>query len=794
MVLFSLQISMLFNYILTAFRNMRRRFGFTLINILGLALGIASCLLIFLVVRYELGYDAFNSKADRIYRVNHHSIDYNPRTSPAVAPAMRNDFPELEVAQLFYDGGLVKVGNDRYNEENYAYCDEYVPRVFDYRWIAGDSRTALTAPGSIVLTEKMAKKYFGTKDPMGATIVLDNQFTCTVTGIIKDLPGNTSLPLPFMVSLSTIKKELSNMNNYYSIPGGNFTYIAIPKNYSIDRVRSRIHAFMEKNWGKDIAKEATLILQPLRDVHFEQQYLYHTVSPTTSRQTYWALAGIAIFIIITACINFINLATGASVSRAKEVGVRKVLGARRPQLIGQFLGETALQIVAAMLFGVLITVLMIPLLKTWLDIGISVHELQGAPVILLLVSLTLLLIPLAGLYPAFVQSAFQPVLSLKGSSGISRRSLLLRRGLVVLQFGISQLMIIGTIVVARQMDFFQNRDLGFNKDFVISFFAPDSVHQQSLLQQLKATPGVTDISLNSGAPTYFSQATGFDAPKLGVTGENITEVKFVDEHFTRMFGLTMLAGDTITKRTGKDSIPDIVVNETLIDRLNIKDPHDAIGLNIQVSGDPCKIMGVVKDFQSESKHKKRRACVLLYNKRGFYSASVRISPAGMHGTIAHIGKIWSALYPDMLFKYEFLDDHIASFYRQEEKFYTAFRIFSFIAIFIGCLGLYGLIAFATLQRTREIGIRKVLGASIPGILLLFAREFILLILLAFVVSAPLAWMLMHSWLANFAYRIGIGWETFLISIGASLFIAAFTISYKTITAALANPIKSLRTE
>ncbi|MBS1663999.1 MAG: ABC transporter permease [Bacteroidetes bacterium] len=785
---------MLVNYILTAFRYMRRRLGFTLINVLGLALGIASCLLIFLVVRYELGYDAFNTKADRIYRVNHHSIDYNPRTSPVVAPAMRNDFPELQVAEFFYNDGIVKVGNDRYNESNYAFADEYVPGVFDYQWIAGDSRTALAAPNSIVLTEKMAHKYFGTKDAMGQVINLDNQWNCKVTGIIKDLPGNTSLPLPFMVSMSTIKKELSGMNNYYSIPGGNFTYIALPQNYSIERVRSRIHSFMEKNWGKDIAKEATLILQPLRDVHFEQQYLYHTVSPTTSRQTYWALAGIALFIIITACINFINLATGQSASRSKEVGVRKVLGARRPQLIGQFLGETAIQVIVAMLLGVLIAILLISRLKAWLDIGISTNELLDAPVVLLLTILTLLLIPVAGLYPAFVQSAFQPALSLKGASGISRRSLLLRRGLVVLQFGISQLMIIGTIIVARQMDFFRNRDLGFNKDFVISFFAPDSTHQQTLLHQLTTTPGIAAVSLSSGAPTYSSQFTGFDAPQLGVTGENITEVKCVDENFTRMFGLTMLAGDTISKRTGKDSISRIVVNETLIERLNIHDPRAAIGQNITVSGEPAQIIGVVKDFQSESKHKKRRACVLLYNDRQFYSASVRIMPAGMRTTIAHIEKMWSALYPDLLFEYEFLDDHIASFYRQEEKFYTAFRIFSFIAIFIGCLGLYGLIAFATLQRTREIGIRKVLGASIPGILLLFAREFIWLILLAFIVSAPVAWMVMHSWLDSFAYRIGIGWETFLVSIGASLLIAAFTISYKTITAALMNPVQSLRME
>ncbi len=788
---------MLVNYLLTAMRNIRRRLGFTLINVLGLSLGVASCLLIFLVVRYELSYDAFNKKADRIYRVNHHSIDYNPRVSPVVAPAIRHDFPELTVAQFFYDGGMIKVGNDRYNESNFAFADEYVPRVFDYQWVAGDPNSALSAPNSVVLTERIAKKYFGNRDAMGQTMNIQGRFNCKVTGIIKDLPGNTSLPLPFLVSLTTIKADLARFGNeYFAIPGGSYTFICLPDNYSIDRVRTRIHSFMAKNWGKDMADHATLILQPLREVHFDQRYLYIDISSTTSRQTYWALAGIALFILITACINFINLATGQAVSRAKEVGVRKVLGARRPQLIGQFMGETAIQVVAAVLLGLLIAFLLTPRLSVWLNIDIQSQELLETPVMLLLLALTLLIIPMAGLYPAFVQSAFRPAISLKGKPLVSRGGLGLRRGLVILQFGISQLMIIGSIVVARQMDFFQNRDLGFNKDFVISFDIPDSAHRQVLWQKLSAIPGISAISFNSGAPTYVNNATSFQAPQLGVTGENITELKFVDEHFIRMYDIKMLAGDTITRafKKPKDTSYNIVVNETLVQALNIKDPRTAINQMIRVSGVPCIITGVVQDFQSESKHKKRRAVVMLYDESNFGSASVRINPVGMHATIDQIDKTWSSLYPQLLFNYEFLDEHIASFYRQEQKFYTAFWLFSCIAIFIGCLGLYGLIAFATIQRTREVGIRKVLGASIPDILVLFSKEFVWLILAAFVIAAPLAWLVMHSWLANFAYQIGIGWEIFVIAIGVSVVIAALTISYKSIRAALANPTKSLRVD
>ncbi|HWB92698.1 MAG TPA: ABC transporter permease [Puia sp.] len=789
---------MLLNYFITALRNMRRRLGFTIINILGLALGIGSCLLIFLVVRYELNYDAYNSKADRIYRVNHHSIDYNPRTSPAVAAAMRNDFPDILVTQFFYDDGIVKIGNHRFNEKNFAFVDENAPRVFDYQWLAGDAHTALSAPNSIVLTQKLAKKYFGSKNAMGQTINLENQWDCKVTGVIRDLPGNTSMPLDFMVSMSTMKKDMDEMvgNGYFNIPGGNYTYVCLPGHYPVERVRSRIHSFMAKNWGKDLADHATLILQPLRQVHFDQRYLDISLSPTTSKQTYWALAGIALFIIITACINFINLATGQAVTRAREVGVRKVLGARRPQLIGQFIGETAIQVIVAMIIGVAIAALLTPRLAVWLDIGIHVHELGQSSVIVLLAALVIGIIPLAGLYPAFVQSTYRPAVSLKGAPAVAVGGLTVRRVLVILQFGISQLMIIGTIVVARQMDFFQNRDLGFNKDFVVSFPAGDSTHRQLLRQQLAAMPSISAISFSSGAPSYMGNAGSYDAPQLGLAGENVTEIKFVDENFIRMFGITMLAGDTIVRSyIGKaDTSANVVVNETMIHSLHIQDPNKAIGQSIFLGKFRCNITGVVRDFQEESKHKKRRPVVMIYAQNRFWTASVRINPHNTEATIAHIGKLWSALYPDRLFEYEYIDDHIAAFYRQERKVYTAFRMFSCIAIFIGCIGLYGLIAFATLQRTREVGIRKVLGASIPGILLLFGREFIGLILLAFIVSAPLAWLAMHSWLANFAYRIDIGWETFVAAAATSFLIAAITISYKSIKAAFANPVRSLRSE
>jgi putative ABC transport system permease protein len=778
------------NYFIIAFRNIRRNLGYAFLNVFGLTLGIASCLVIFLIVRNELSYDSFSHKADRTYRVTLNAIDYNSNVSTAIVPAMRVDFPELEqVTQVFYqNSGLIKIGESLYKEKNYAFADKYLPAVFDYQWIAGNPKTALTEPNTIVLTESLAKKYFGGQNAMGQVINLDKQYNLKVTGIIKDIPGNTSLPFRFLVSLETIRKNLSSF--FWSIPGGSYAFIVLPENLPIGRIESKIPAFTKKNWGADIAKAAKLPLQPLKDIHFDQRYINNIVTPT-SKETYWVLAGVALLIIVTACINFINLATAQAIKRAKEVGVRKVLGASREQLIGQFLGETTVLVLLAVIMGVTISAMFLTQADKWLDIKIGAEQLGEGVVIGWIAALTVLIILLSGLYPAFVQSAFQPVESLKSKVGISLKGLTLRKSLVVAQFAISQILIVGTIVVAHQMDYFKNQDLGFKKDAIISLNIPDQAKRGILQQQLIADPGVKDISFSSGAPAYNADFTSLSAKELGLTKDDVTEVKFIDEWYIDMFGLKMLAGDKITK----DTLHHVVVNETLIHKLGIQNPHEAIGKKITLNGDyQAYISGIVQDFQSESKHKKRRACVLMYNPKIFFSASVRIQPTAMHKTIDHIGKIWLAQFPGDVFEYEFLDEHIASLYKQEQKAYTAFGLFSSIAILIGCLGLYGLIAFAASQRTKEVGIRKVLGAPLMSIVGLFTKEFVSLILIAFVIAAPLGYYMMDKWLQNFAYHVNIDTTTFLVAIGASFIIASVTILQQVIKAALANPVKSLRSE
>lgn len=793
---------MLKNYFKRAWRSLSRQKAYSLINVLGLTLGIASSIVIFLVVQYELSYDKFHKKADRIYRVTLNAIDFNPSVSMAITPKMRNDFPELQaVTQVwFHQSAVITLGDTKYEEKNLALADQYFTSVFDYEWLQGNPKTALNEPNEIVLTETMAHKYFGDKDAMGQLIRVDDKFDLKVTGVVKDLPGNTHLPFNFLVSFETVRKDLEKrgaLSAFYWISNGAFTYIVLPENYPVKKVQARIHGFVEKNWGKELADEARLPLQPLTDIHFDQRYLNNTISYTTSRETYYALIAVAVLILIVACINFINLATAQAIRRAKEVGVRKVLGVRRSQLIFQFLGETTIMVFAALLVALLTTYFVLPLLSKWLDIKIYFGQLVTLQTIALIIAGTIAIILLAGCYPAFVQSAFKPALSLKNKADLSSGKLTLRKSLVVMQFAISQVMIVGTLVVAYQMDFFQNRDLGFNKDAVISLGIPDSKKAAALKQELLRNPGVKAISFSSGGPVYGNFFCPFRSPELGVPKDDVTEMKFIDDTYTDMFQLKMLAGEKIirTAATEKDTTYNVVVNETMIHKLGIQKPQDAIGKPVILNGNwYCTIQGVVQDFQSESKHKKIRPCALLYREDVFFNASVKIHPSNMNKTLDAINKTWSGLFPDKIFKYEFLDDHIAAWYRQEEKEYTAFKMFAGVAILIGCLGLYGLVAFAAAQRTKEVGVRKVLGASLTDIVLLFSKEFTWLIAIAFLIAAPIAYYVMSNWLQGFAYHINIGTEIFVIAILSSIVIAACTIAYQAIKAAVANPVMALRSE
>lgn len=789
---------MIRNYFITTIRNIKRNLSYSLLNIFGLALGITTCLIIFLVVKYELGYDSFYKKSDRIYRVGLGGVvDYNAHVSLAIAPALKNDFPELEdVCQVMQNNGVIKIGQKRFDEEPFLFADKNFTNVFDYTWLAGDAQSALIEPNNTVLTKSIAKKYFGNKDPMGQLINLDKKYNLKVTGVIKDPPSNTHLVFNFLVSFETIKPELNEVTNRFYTIGDGSAYVVLPKNHSVKKIDPKLHAFVEKNWGKEIAKESFLTLQPLREIHFDQRYVDNTISQTTSREIYWALEFVALFIILMVCINFINLSTAQATKRAKEIGIRKVLGGNRKQLFFQFMGETTLIVCLALSFALVALYITIPSVARWLDVGININQLKEPDILLWIIVSIISIILLAGLYPSFVQSSFSPIKSLKRKAVVSISGIKLRTGLVFFQFVISQILVIATLIVAYQMDFLQNKDLGFNKERVVSFNIPD-INKSTLLKNLlHNNPNIEQISLSSGAPSYNSYFTPFHSIELGKPNDEVSEIRSVDEQYIKLFGLKLLAGTEIIKRNEKDTMRYLIVNEELVHKLGIQNPQQAIGKEVTIYWKMKAIItGVVADFQSESKHKKRQPCILLnYFPSRFYKASIRIHPNQINKAIESVSKTWSALFPDNTFKYEFIDEHIATQYNQERKEYTAFKLFSAIAIIIGCLGLYGLVAFASVQKTKEIGIRKVIGASIFDIVKLLSNNFLVLTIIASFTAFPIAWYFMNMWLQHFAYHININWKIFFIAGLSSIFISLITISHQAIKAALINPIKSLKTE
>jgi hypothetical protein len=784
---------MLKNYFTIALRALRQNKTYAFINVSGLALGLGASMTIFLIVQNELSYDRYHHNAERTYRVTVHGLDFNPSVSFVVAPHFRNDFPEAEnVSQYVYQGkGLLQVGKDRFNEEGVAFADGQFPAIFDFTWLRGNPKLALTAPKSVVLTASMAKKYFGTIDAIGKSLKLDNSFDLNVTGVIEDLPSNTHLIFSMLVSWETIRKREFRDVGFWDI-GGGYLYVTLPNHVAAENVTSRFDAFIRKNWGNEIANGCYLILQPVTEIHFEQHYL-NQVSMPRSRESVYGLAWVGLFIVLTACINFVNLAITQSLKRVKEVGIRKALGAYRRQLIVQVMTETTLLVSISIALALLIVYGFLPYAKPLLNIRIEAADLIKPEVLLVTGGIALATILIAGLYPALVQSGFHPINALKsGSTDYSGDHSKFGKALVVVQFGITQLLIVATIILGQQMDFFMNQNIGFNKEAVVTF--PSGNKSDILYKKLTEISGVTGISLATGPPAGVEQATEFSSPESGMMDEDVTEIKSVDENYMSLFKLPLLAGEPIIKTAPKDTLYQIVANETLIHRMGIETPAKAIGTKIMIGKTALFIKGVVKDFQSESKHKTIRSCFLIYDPQRFWQASVKLNPKTIKGTLSAIEKVWSDLNPESLFSYEFLDQRIARMYQQEEKMFNAVSMFSGIAIFIGCLGLYGLVAMMAIKRTKEIGIRKVLGATVAQIIFLFFHRFVWLILIAFIVSTPIAWYAMNKWLAEFAYHITIGPSIFLVSILAMVGLAAITISYQSIKAALVNPVESLKAE
>jgi predicted permease len=798
------------NYFLTAIRNFRRNKSYSLINTLGLSVGIAACFLIFLVVQFESSFDDFHPKKNSIYRVGtefhtQDGISYSDGVSFPVANGLRLDFPQIkEVASIFRNSGQVTIedgtAQKKLQEDYFFYAEPQFFNMFNFPFLSGSAKTSLNNPNNAVLTQATAEKYFGNwRSAIGKTIMYENKNLYTVTGIIKNIPSNSDFPLSVVVPYSALQQTgiKNNLNDWVSTFGGAYTFVVLPDNFTVSKFNAELKTFAKKHKPAAYAQDA-YIAQPLSEIHYDDRFGNFN-EHTFSHSLITALSLIGIFLIIIACVNFINLATAQAVNRSKEVGVRKVLGSNRKQLAAQFLGETALIVAAALIIGVLISVLALPFLNKLLETQMSINFIANPSLILFIVALGMVVTILSGIYPAIILSGFNPITALKSKvtakmvGGIS-----LRRGLVVLQFAIAQILIIGMLIVVSQMNFFRNASLGFDKEAIIDVpFPGDSSSRTKvdyLRNQLLSNPNITNVSFSFGTPSADGNwNSDFKFDHAAKTTNFSANLKWADADYFKTFNIQFVAGRPYYPG---DTVKEFVVNETLLRKLGITDPKEALGkqLDFWDGGKVGNIVGVIKDFNSYSLREPMAPVVLSTYKDVYQTISIKIKPGSEKSVLPYVKKLWTNTYPDYVYDYQFLNQTIENFYKHEAQLSQLYKIFAGIAIFISCLGLYGLVSFMAMQRTKEVGIRKVLGASVRNIIFLLSKEFTVLIVIAFVVSAPVAYFIMHHWLQNYTYRIPLGASIFIYAIISSILIAWITVAHRAIKAALANPVKSLRSE
>ena len=804
---------MIKNYLKIAIRNLYRNKTYTLLNMLGLAIGIGACLLIFLVIQFETSYDNFHTKKNSIYRIgtefhNQDGVNYSAGVAFPVAPQLRLDFPQLkEVAAIYKQGeGQITIENTgtgqqkKLKETNIYYSEPEFFRMFNFEWLAGDPKTSLTDPNQAVLTQETAEKYFGDwKSAIGKTIRHDNNLVYKITGILKNLPANTDFPMNVVISFNTLKNTHINRNltDWVSTFSESSCFVVFPPGFSVNKFNADLRSFATKHKPADYAKDS-YVAQPLKEIHYDERF-GNFGEHTFSHSLITALTLIGIFLLLIACVNFINLATAQTVNRSKEVGIRKVLGSVRSQLAFQFLGETGLITLGAIAGAVCLAEISLPFLNNLLEVKMPVNFIANPFVILFIMTTGIVVTLLSGLYPAIIISGFNPISALKNKLTVKMvGGISLRRGLVILQFAIAHVLIIGMLIVVSQMDYFKNASMGFDKAAIINVPVPNDSTSRTkndyLRNILLKNPNITNVSFSFASPSSDGNwNSDFRFDNAAKSTDFSANLKWADADYFKTFNLQFVAGRPYHPN---DTVNEFVVNETLLMKLGITDPQKAIAkkINFWDGRKVAPIVGVIKDFNSYSLRQPMAPVILSTWKDVYQTINIKIKPGTEKSTLAYIEKNWNEAFSKYVYQFQFLDETIANYYKQETQLSQLYKIFAGIAIFISCLGLYGLVSFMAVQRTKEMGIRKVLGASAANIVYLLSREFTLLILIAFVVAGPLAYYIMHRWLENYTYRIPLGAPIFFVAITSSIVIAWITVGYRAINAALANPVKSLRTE
>ena len=803
---------MLKNYFTVAFRNLLRQKGSAILNISGLTLGVTASIILFLLLQHLKSFDTFQSKYDRIYRVvtssdGNDGKNYTSGIPSVLPPAFRLDFPEAEevVFTQYNSNALILVPqkngeSKKFQEEaGVVYTESNFFRIFDGTMLIGDASKSLDEPNEAIISKKLAKKYFDREDVVGE-IIKYGEKEYKIGAVMADPPNNTDFPFTLMLSYETIRKEIEE-HGWNSIWSDEQCYFLLKEGESIASVESRMDDFTKKHNTERNFDNTRYGIQTLADLHFDDRYGNYSYN-TVSKASLMAMGIIGAFLILTACINFVNLATAEAIKRSKEVGIRKTLGSARSQLVLQFLGETFLVTLVAVVVSVCLAQVALTFLNPFLQMDLSISLLANETLLIFIVAILMIVTLLSGTYPAFVLSGFKPALALKSQAGVKSSSgYWLRQGLVVVQFVISQFFIIGTIVIIAQTNYFRNKELGFRQDAIINIPIPEqeSPSTDSTVSKMRTLKTEIDrlagIELSSlcYTPPASGRVSGTGFIMEGETDDQAkdTQVKPADGNYIKLFNLKLIAG---TNLMDGDTAVSFVVNRKFTEVAGFANPADIVGKRIRVWRRVLPVVGVVENFHTTDLRSNIEPTVLMNRIRNYGTLSVQVNPLSVQSSIPEIRKLWEAAYPNHLFEYSFMDEAIREFYDGEGRMSVLLTIFTSLAIFIGCLGLFGLAAFMANQKTKEIGVRKVMGASVESIVFMFCRQFIKLIGIGFVLAGPLAWFTMKEWLSEFAYRIDLSAWIFLAGLAVTLLIALVTVGYRSMRAATTNPVKSLRYE
>jgi putative ABC transport system permease protein len=804
------------NYLKTAWRNLARHKGFTLINMLGLTIGLTGCLVIALFVWDEKQYDKDVPGGENVYRIyeehNHNGIiTYGASVPPAYASFLKRTYPEVDTTLRILMTGdkfLIEVGEKNGYEEKGWFVESSFFSIFPVKFLQGDAATALTAPGTIVISEELAQRYFGNENPIDRIISVDKD-TLTVKGVMAKRDRHSHLDFNYLISLPTAGVEPQRMEKWSWHQF--YTYIKLKPNANVAQLQQKFQAYMRKEiLPKETAVGSSFIpfFQPLGDVHLKSAEFVYDRAVRGNESYVKALTIIALFVLAIACFNFINLATARSFRRAKEIGVRKVAGAGRRQLVFQFIGETILLSLMSVVLAAVATSLIMPVLNTFTGKAMNFNPLTNPILALLMLAGGIAIGIFAGIYPAMVLSGFQPITVLKNMklTGTGSHVPWLRQALVVVQFSLSALLIVAAMIVYRQTHYLNSKDVGFDKEQVVFFQIRGDVEGniETFKSELKRSKDVVSVTSGYGLPGDQFAGDGVKIPGKDGVKDHSSKVFIGDHDYIKTLGLRIIAGRDFSRDMSTDVTEGFVLNETAVREFGFGTPEQALGQQVwwdewspTDTTKPVKkgkVIGVVQDFHYSSLHEKVTAAVIQIYPQISFKVAAKVKTADMPATIAFIKDTWNKFSPGYPLDYKFMDDTYGKMYLNEGKLASLLWIFTVMAIFVGCMGLFGLAAFSAEQRTKEIGVRKVLGASVLNIMGLLSKNFVKLILIASAIAFPIAWWAMNNWLEDFPYRVAISWWIFAIAVVAALLIALITVSFQSIKVATTNPVKSLRTE